>query len=166
MAEYPLHLARRRRLADGREVMIRPMRAGDAAAERRFLEALSPEARRLRFPHAVDPDFLTHVDYDRHMAFVCEAGDGEIVGNARYLVNPDARSCEFGIVVADGWRHTGVARLLMDALVRAAQARRLDTMEGFVLSENREMIAFARALGFDLASDPHDPGLMRAVKKL
>jgi len=166
MAEYPLHLVRRRRLADGREVTIRPIRDADEPAERRFLESLSPETHRLRYPQSADPGLLTHVDYDRHMAFVCEAADGAIVGNARYLVNPDARSCEFGIVVADGWRRAGVARLLMDALVRAAQARRLDTMEGLVLSENRAMLDFARALGFALTPEPRDPSLVRVVKKL
>ena len=140
MAEYPLHLARRRRLADGRQVTLRPMRAEDG--------------------------LLADLDYDRHMAFVCQGADGAIVGNASYLVNPDARSCEFGIFVADGWRRAGVARLLMDALVRAAQARRLDTMEGLVLSENRGMLAFARTLDFALTPEPRDPALVRVVKKL
>jgi len=47
MAEYPTHLVRRRRLADGRSLTLRPVRAEDAAAERRFLEGLSPGP----FPH-------------------------------------------------------------------------------------------------------------------
>ncbi len=172
MADYPLHLVRRRRLADGKPVTIRPIRAEDRAAEQRFLAGLSPESRRLRFQHPVDPDdaslleFLTRIDYDRHMAFVCEAADGAIVGNARYLVNPDGRSCEFGVVTAEDWRHGGVARLLMDALIRAAQARRLEAMAGLVLSENREMLDFSRALGFELSPDPAEPALMRAVKRL
>jgi DNA-binding response OmpR family regulator len=33
MADYPAHLARQRRLADGRAVTIRPIRAEDEAAE-------------------------------------------------------------------------------------------------------------------------------------
>lgn len=172
MAEYPLHLVRRRRLADGRAVTIRPVRAGDASAEQRFLERLSAETRRLRFQHPVESGdeamlrFLTRVDYDRHMAFVCESAEGELVGNARYVVNADNRSCEFGVVVADEWRHSGIARLLMDALTRAAQARRLDTMEGLVLSENRDMLEFSRGLGFELTPDPAHPELVRVVKKL
>jgi acetyltransferase len=100
------------------------------------------------------------------MAFVCESADGEIVGNARYVVNADGRSCEFGVVVADAWRRTGVAQLVMDALIRAAQARRLETMEGLVMSENRDMLAFARSLGFELATDPAQPALVRAVRRL
>ncbi len=165
MAYYPLHLVRRRKLADGREVVVRPIRAEDEAAERRFLEALSPETRRLRFPRGIDPVFLTRIDYDRHMAFACE-WDGQLVGNSRYVVNPDARSCEFGIVVSDDWRRSGIAQLLMEALFRAARARKLDTMEGLVLSENRDMLEFARALGFDASAEPAEPALVRVVKKL
>ena len=166
MADYPLHLVRRRKLADGREIVVRPIRAEDELAERRFLEALSPETRRLRFPQGIDPVFLTRIDYDRHMAFVGEAAHGAIVGNSRYVVNPDGRSCEFGIVVCDDWRHSGVAQLLMEALIRAARARKLDTMEGLVLSENRDMLEFARALGFDASAEPAEPALVRLVKKL
>lgn len=71
--------------------------------------------------------FYTHVDYDRHMAFVCEAA-ARLVGEARYVANNGTRSCELGIVVADDWHHTGVAQLLLDALMRAAQARQLKTL--------------------------------------
>jgi len=171
MAEYPAHLVRRRQLADGRTVTIRPIRAGDEAAERRFLEGLSPESRRLRFLGRVEtpPEqlvrVLTHVDHDRHVAFACESAEGAIVGNARYVVNADGRSCEFGVVVADDWRHSGVAPLLVDALVRAAQARRLETMEGLVMSENRDMLEFARSQGFELATDPVS-ALVRVVRRL
>jgi len=100
------------------------------------------------------------------MAFIAETAEGEIIGNARYVVNEDGRSCEFGVVVGDDWRHSGLAQLLMDALIRAAQARRLETMEGLVMSENYDMLDFSRALGFELASDPAQPGLVRAVRRL
>jgi acetyltransferase len=102
------------RLADGREVIIRPVGVGDEPAERRFFGALSPRTRRLRFHgggEVVTEDlirFYTHIDQHRHAAFVCEH-DGEIVGEARYVGNPDGRSCELGIVVADDWHHTGIA---------------------------------------------------------
>jgi acetyltransferase len=141
------------------------MRVEDELAERRFLEALAPETRRLRFPRGIDLVFLTRLDYDRQMAFACE-WDGHLVGISRYVVNPDGRSCEFGMVVSDDWRHSGVAQLLMDALFRAAHARKLDTMEGLVLSENRDMLDFARALGFEASAEPADPALVRVVKKL
>jgi len=172
MGDYPLHLVRKRRLADGRAVTVRPIRADDESGERAFIDRLSAESRRLRFLTFVQSasdklvHFFTHIDYGSHMAFVCEAEGGELVGEARYVENADARSCEFGVVVADGWRHSGVAQLLMDALIRAAQARKLDTMAGLVLSENRDMLDFARALGFETSPDPVKPALVRVTRKL
>lgn len=169
--EYPAHLARQRVIRDGRAVIVRPVRTGDEAALRAFFAALSEETRRLRFQHFTGAmtdalmHFYTHIDYDRHMAFVCEA-DGGIVGDARYVANPNTRSCELGIVVADDWHHTGVAQLLMHALVRAAQARGFETMEGVVLAENADMLDFVRELSFDARRSDEDPTLVRIAKKL
>jgi acetyltransferase len=88
------------------------------------------------------------------------------VGEARYVANADTASCEFGVVIADDWHKTGVAGLLMDALIRAAQARGLETMEGLVMRENREMLRFVKALGFEASPDPVEATMVRAVKKL
>jgi len=88
------------------------------------------------------------------------------VGEARYGANPDGRSCEFGVVIADDWHKTGIAGLLMEALIAYARERRLETMEGVVLRENRDMLKFMRALGFEVAGEPQEPTLMRVVKKL
>lgn len=176
IAPYPAALARQRTLADGRTVVIRPIRAEDAPAEREFLDALSAEAKRMRFMKFVASvtdqlvHFFTHVDYDRRMAFVCEAaaagGRPRLVGEARYAANPDARSCEFGVVIADDWHKSGIAGLLMEALIAFARERRFETMEGLVLRDNRDMLKFMRALGFELAGEPQEPTLMRVVKKL
>jgi len=54
----------------------------------------------------------------------------------------------------------------MDALIRAAQARGLETMEGLVMHENREMLHFVKALGFEVEQIPEDPKTVRVVKKL
>lgn len=175
MGDYPGHLARRRTLADGRTVTIRPIRADDAPAEREFLDRLSGETKRLRFMKFVGAigeqlvHFFTHIDYDRHMAFVCEApvgGEPRLVGEARYVANPHQRSCEFGVVIADDWHRSGIAGLLMEALIRYAQARGFETMEGLVLRDNHDMLKFVRALGFEAAAMPEEPTLLRAVRKL
>ena len=175
MAEYPLHLARKRTLADGRTVTIRPIRAEDEMRARDFFDHLSEDARQMRFMKYVKAlsdkmiHFFTHIDYEKHMAFVCEAevaGRPTLVGEARYVANPDGRSCEFGVVIADDWHGSGIAGLLMEALIRAARAQRLETMEGLVLRDNHDMLKFVRALGFEVAPDPVESTLMRAVKKL
>jgi len=150
MGDYPSHLVRQRTLADGRRVTIRPIRAEDEPAEREFFSR-------------------TPVDYDRHMAFVCEVRVDDrhrLVGEARYAANPDARSCEFGVVIADAWHKSGIAGLLMEALIRFAQARGYETMEGMVLRDNHDMLKFVRALGFEAAAMPEEPTLMRVARKL
>lgn len=175
MAEYPSHLVTERRLRDGRTVTLRPIRAADASLERAFVNGLSGESRYLRFQKWVhEPSeklvrFLTDVDYERHMAFACtfeRDARQELVGQARYVVNPDGESCELGIVVADDWQKSGIAGLLMDALLRAARARGLKRMEGIVLANNSGMLRFARMLGFKVHPSPDDRTLVRIEKAL
>jgi acetyltransferase len=170
MPDYPAHLERSGRLADGRSVLIRPIRADDEPGERRFFDRLSEETRRLRFIglNPVNPallHFFTHVDYDRHMAFVGEH-EGRLVGEARYVAHPGGASCEFGIVVADDWRHSGLARLLMDALTDAARRRGFERIEGLVLRDNPNMLDFVRELGFEIDAEAREPSLLRVVKRL
>ena len=174
-AVYPWHLARERVLKDGRAVLVRPIHPDDALHVASFLAHLSVETRRNRFQLASTPDakdlarFYTQVDYDRHMAFVCTARDNGrelIVGDARYFANPDRRSCEFGIVVADRWRHTGVAQHLMRALLAHAKDRGIAAMGSFVMRANRDMLDFARSLGFGVEDLPADPERVRITLAL
>lgn len=171
MKTYPAHLERRHVLADGRSVLIRPIRGEDELAERGFFERLCGEARRLRFMKfvaAVNERLIhsfTHVDYESRMAFVCEH-EGRIVGEARYAAIPHAPSCDFGIVIADDWHRTGIAGLLMDALIRHARERGFDTMESIVLRENRTMLRFVRALGFEVVPMPQESTVVQVIKSL
>jgi acetyltransferase len=175
MAEYPAHLVREHRLFDGRTVTLRPIRPDDADRIREFLNELSEESRYMRFQKWVYAPsdkvirFLTEIDYDRHMALVCTVqkdGRETIVGEARYVGDLSGWSCELGVVIADLWRKTGIAGLLMDALIREAQKRGFARMEGFVLSRNAEMLRFVRALGFKAEPAPQDPSIVRISKKL
>ena len=176
MAEYPSRLVRERTLFDCRKVVLRPIRADVPPLAIDFLvSGVSGESRYMRFHKWVGAPsdklihFLTDIDYDRHMAFLCVYGNGsgtEVAGEARYVVNPDGKSCEFGVVIGDDWRQSGVAGLLMEALIRVAQERGLSSMEGLVLRNNPPMLRFARALGFEVASVPQDPTTLRIVKAL
>lgn len=174
MAEYPAHLVCEHQLLDGRTVTLRPIRPEDAAPVREFLNELSGESKYMRFQkwvHAPSDKlihFLTDVDYDRHMALVCAAkigGREEIVGEARYVMSADGKTCELGIVIADTWHKSGVAGLLMEALLGAARERGVQSIEGLVLAHNTEMLRFVRALGFDTQRVTEDRTIMRIVKK-
>jgi acetyltransferase len=175
MAEYPAQLERQHTLADGRTVTLRPIRADDQPGEQAFFDRLCAEARRMRFMkfvHVVNERLLhafTHLDYDSRMAFVCEAevgGARRIVGEARYAAIDDTKSCDFGIVVADDWHKTGIAGLLMLALIDYARGHGFETMESIVLRENRDMLRFVKALGFELRPVREDPTLLLVTKRL
>lgn len=162
---------REHRLADGRIVRVRPIRAADEAALSEFYTQLSAHTRHLRFQQftgALTPAlmrFYTRIDYDRHMALVCEY-QARIVGDARYVANAGTSSCEFGIVLADDWHHTGVAQLLMQALQDAARERGFERIEGLVLAENADMLEFVRELGFGAEPIALEPTLVRVTKRL
>jgi acetyltransferase len=172
---YPLQLIRTHGLWDGRTVTIRPIRADDAERMREFLAETSGDSRYKRFQKWVEAPrdnllrYLTNIDYDRHMAFVCSVahdGDEELVGEARYAAPPTGNRCELGIIVRDSWHKSGIAGLLMEALIRAARDRGFEMMEGVVLTTNRAMLRFAQAMGFVVEPMDDDRGSLRIVMNL
>lgn len=172
---YPAHLTARWVMDNGTEVIVRPIRPEDAQMERAFVESLSEESRYLRFISAMRelPERmlvrLTQIDYDREMALVAIARDGDRetqIGVARYAINPDGESCEFAVAVADAWQGRGVGSRLMHALIDAAREKGLKTMQGYVLQHNSRMLRLMASLGFDVRTSPDDPTLKHVVRHI
>jgi acetyltransferase len=172
---YPAQLVRQHRLADGRTVTIRPIRADDADRVRDFLTAASEDSRYKRFQKWVDAPstnlihFLTDIDYDQHLALVCtypQDADEHIVGEARYAATGDGKTCDFGVLIDDAWQKSGIAGLLMAALLHAARDHGFEGMEGIVLANNAAMLRFAHALAFDIAPIEGDLATVRLYKRL
>jgi acetyltransferase len=156
---YPSHLANRQQLADGTSLLIRPIRPEDSGIEQEFVRSLSPESKYFRFMralHELTPEMLvrfTQIDYDQEMALIAVVmeKDRELeVGVARYATQPDGKSCEFAIVVADAWRHRGIGFQLMSQLMDIARSHDLETMESEVLAVNTGMLTLAARLGFTI----------------
>ena len=152
----------------------RPIVFTDAERRRlaRHAKTLSPEARYLRFMGTVrelTPAMLarlTQIDYDREMALIAvveEATGEREIGVCRYAIKPDGESCEFAIAIADDLRRRGLGRRLMVQLVDVARGRGLKTMIGHVLATNQPMLAFAQALGFEIADSRGDATVKRAT---
>lgn len=146
-------------------MIVRPLRVQDTAAFRAFVERLSPASRYARFQFAVkelSPQLLRmllEADPRSHVALA--AFDGEdMVGEARYVRS--GNSAEFAIAVADGWRRRGLARRLLDRLLRKARQQRLERIEGEVLANNAAMLAFVARAGFSLQAHEGDGRLVRA----
>ena len=153
-------------LRDGRPVTVREVREEDREGVASAFEKLSAESRYTRFMAPVRElspamlDRVVHPPGDRDLALVALHHDGAgdtLVGGARYVANPDGRSCEFAVTLADDWHGVGLARQLMELLIGSARRRGFRTMEGFILTSNSGMRGLARRLGFDDEPMPDDP---------
>lgn len=168
---YPARLADDWTARDGSRVHIRAIRPEDAHMERRFVQRLSERSRLMRFMSAVrdlTPEMMsrfTQIDYDRELALVALVDDAE-VGVARYAANPDERSCEFAVVVADDWQGRGLGGELMRRIIKLAADRGFERMEGITLRENAAMQRLAGQLGFTVRPDPEDPQVYLLEKSL
>jgi len=168
-------LASAQHAVDGRPVTVRPIGPDDAALVADFVRKLSRETRYKRFMATVSElsqsklEALTDVDQVRDVAMAATASNGQretIVGVAHYGVDASGTGCEFAVAVGDAWHGTGLAGILMHALIGIAQARGLATMEGIVLATNSRMLKLARQLGFRREREPGDPGTVRVVREL
>lgn len=175
IAPYPKELEQRGTLPDGTPLTIRPIRPEDAEGEQAFVRRLSPEAKHFRFMSAIkelSPSALarfTQIDYAREMALIAllEEGGGEVqVGVARYVINPDGRTCEFAIVVSDEHRGQGLGSRLMRSLMAAARRHKLEAMSGEVLAHNLPMLELMDELGFSRRMHPEDRKLVLVERRI
>lgn len=172
---YPDHLVQSWKLPDGAEITLRPVRPEDAGMHQEFVRNLSDESRYFRFfcaLHELSPQALaryTQIDYDREMALLAlirEGGKEAELGVARYVINPDGKTCEFALAVADAWHHRGIGSHLMLALMEVARQKGLEAIEGDVLNANHNMLKLMTELGFTTTTSKQDPSIKRVVKTL
>ena len=172
---YPAELVQGWTLRDGTHVAIRPIRPEDRQIEKDFVRSLSDESRYFRFFNAIRElseaalTRFTQIDFDKEMALIAVIRENRReteIGVARYSTNPDGRSCEFAIAIADAWQRKGIGSKLMRSLMDAARSRGLETMEGLVLSGNSRMLALMNDLGFAIDATAGDPTLRHGVKNL
>ncbi len=152
---YPTELEGELRLRDGRTVRVRPIRPEDAAREVEFFSGLSPRSRYHRFMQhlpELPPRMLarfTQLDYDRELALVgLNPETDAFIAVGRYAPNPDGKTAEFALTVADAWQARGLGRALLQRLCDAARAAGYEALYGHILAENLEMLELATRLGF------------------
>jgi acetyltransferase len=172
---YPAQLVSRWQLADGTDITIRPIRPEDADIEKQFVHDLSDESKYFRFMNSMQELTetmlvrFTQLDYSREMALIAvaeEQGREIELGVARYAINPDGDSCEFALVIADNIQGKGLGQKLMAALMEAARAKGLKTIEGEVLSNNHNMLKLMTRIGFTTKSSEEDPSILKVSKEL
>src|SRR4029450_4479585 len=105
-------------LRDGRSVTIRAVRPDDADAFRAAMERLSADALHSRFFSAIRPtqamvQRAVRTDAQRERALVAVSDDATIIGGGRCITGTDGESCEFAVMITDGWRGVGLASAIM-----------------------------------------------------
>jgi GNAT superfamily N-acetyltransferase len=133
------------RLADGAEIVIRPIQPGDLDELRVGFEHLSAVSRFRRFRERVDRltprqlAELTNVDHTSHEAMVAfAAATGEGIGIAHYIRAPDdPEQAELTCTVADLWQHRGVGTALVERVAGRAQAAGIERFTTLILGGNR-----------------------------
>jgi ribosomal protein S18 acetylase RimI-like enzyme len=163
------------RLANGRNIVIRPIRPDDAPALRAGFELLQPEEVRQRFLDDVPemtPELahrLTHPDTRSEFALVVSEplppGEALIGGVARVAVVPGTRDAAFTVLVSSYVAGMGLGRHLMRRVVRWARGKKLDSVYGEVREDNAPMLALLDSMGFS-RTPGRTSGLVQAVLDL
>jgi len=170
IAPYPKEIESTERLRDGTVLGLRPLRPEDEPLLHDLAAHMNHEDLRLRFftpvqglSHAVAAR-LSQLDYDRELALLAEL-DGRALGVAHFFADPDRLRAEYAIAVRSDWKGRGVGFLLMTRLIDIARRRGIGELTGEVLRENEPMLQMCRELGFSVAPQPADPGIV-VVKKI
>jgi acetyltransferase len=159
---YPTRYIVPWKLRDGRDVLLRPLRAEDEPLIKEMMSTFSKETLRLRFFVAMEIDHrmlmnFCNTDYDREIAVVAELNEGDrkkIIGGGRLVVEPDSGSGQFALSVRDDFQGQGLGEKFLDITIGIAQDKGLREIYGTVLTENDKMLKLSRKMGFKLTRLP------------
>ncbi|MBW0454653.1 MAG: bifunctional acetate--CoA ligase family protein/GNAT family N-acetyltransferase [Candidatus Kinetoplastibacterium crithidii] len=174
---YPVELIKKIILKNKMLCTIRPIRPEDAEILQDFIRRLSDKTRYMRFISAMKeltPKMLAHytqIDYHRELALVVVAPEQKqhntdvcvntenMLAFVHYLYNEDGVGAEYALVVGDEWQRLGIGRYLMTYILQIARARGLDYINGYVLKNNKPMLALLENLGFSSIQDKEDSSM-------
>ena len=133
-------------LADGTEVVLRPIGPDDKPLLEQGMAALSPTSRRLRFMSSIESlsrsqlAYLTEIDHETHLAWGALIG-GRPVAVGRVIRLPDSpRSAEVAITVVDDWQRRGIGTLLVRLLAEIARSIGIERFVFDALPENEGIV--------------------------
>ena len=146
---------------DGKIVKIRPIKSTDERMLQELYYSLSEKDRYLRFfsrdrkfPHKFVQS-LANIDYTTDMILVgefFEDGEQKIVASAAFFKTHKPSTVELGIVVKKLYRRTGIAKFLLNYLVRIARELNYQFFTGSILLENKPMLHLLNNSGYPFKS--------------
>jgi len=160
---YPRELEEVISLKDGREVLLRPIKAEDEQSHFEFNASLSNEDRYKRFFGEVGQlsheqmAKMTQIDFDREMAFIAsyrdESNKFHTLGVVRAITDAENQETEFAVVIRSDIQGQGLGKLLMRKMIKYCKQRDTAIMTGLTLPQNAGMINLSRQLGFKVKFD-------------
>jgi acetyltransferase len=163
---YPSQWHRLIEVRNGWRVSVRPIRPEDEPVLHEFLKHVTSQDLRLRF-FAPMKEFthefiarLTQLDYARAMAFIAfDDVTNEMVGVVRIHSDSIYENGEYAILLRSDLKGRGLGWVLMQLIIEYARSEGLKMISGDVLRENTVMLEMCRSLGFEIKTDPADPGI-------
>ncbi len=157
ISPYPIKYETLWKLRDGQIVLLRPIKPEDEPLWLEMFKNFSEQTIHHRFfnvieetPHEVRVRYC-NIDYDREIAIVAELpGDGQrkILGVVRLVIEPDGKTGEIAIVVADSWQGLGLGSKMLDHMIEICKDKKLETIYGLLLSDNYLAINLMKKMGF------------------
>jgi len=154
---YPRELEKLVTLRDGTPVHLRPIRPADAPEVHDMIRRSNLEDLRMRFftamkqlPPALAAR-LTQIDYDREMAFVAHAVNGQndgLWGVGRLHADPDRQRAEYAVMTRSDIAGRGLGLRLMQEIIEHGHRTGVGEIFGEVLAENERMLTMCERLGF------------------
>ena len=158
ISPYPAQYEARAVTSDGLEIFVRPIRPEDAPLFEALFDTLSKSSIYNRFFSPVKSLTrkmlvgYTQIDYDRQIALVAleEDESSRMLGVSRVIRTTGDRKAEFSVMVGDPWQGKGIGAVLLKRCLQVAKDQGVRYVWGTVLPENKQMLALARKLGFDV----------------
>ena len=175
---YPIQYVKPWTMKSGEAVTIRPIRPEDEPLLIKLHQTLSDRTVYMRYfqplklSQRTAHERLTRIcfmDYDREMALVVEHktknGAPEIIAIGRLSKLRGRDEAELAVLVDDRYQHLGMGTELYRRLIAVARDEKVERVVSTILSENLDMQAICRKLGFRLETDMED-GTVRAELKV
>jgi acetyltransferase len=144
-------------MRNGKNVFLRPIKPEDEPLWLDMFKSLSEESIRFRFfeilrdtPHEVIVRYC-NIDYDRELAIVpevIEKNKRKIAGVVRLIIEPDGKTGEVAVLVADPWQGIGLGSKLVDYMIEICKEKKLEKIYAEMLYNNIRVIRILAKMGF------------------
>lgn len=156
---YPREEERTVELRDGRKVLVRPARTGDAALLQDLFYRMPPEDVYTRFFRHLTSlplstaEHMTSVSFEDEVTLLAVEGDWgseRVVGTVSYFRDPTSGRADVAFMVDPDWKGDGLGTALRDVVVDVARRHGVVALTADVLAENTAMLRLFRTSGLDV----------------